>query len=158
MFGRGVDAEFTENSELIAGMRMRVGSTVYDGSVATDYQRYLDETVARLGLERQVRFRGGMPHAELPAAYRAADLVVNPALSESFGIAVVEGMACGRPVVGTRVGGMLETVACDATGLLVPAEEPARLAGAMLTLLRDPVRAGSMGERGRERAVEHYWK
>ena len=81
----------------------------YNGSVSSGYHRYLDELVNRLGLEGKVRFLGRVPHTELVDWYRSSSVVVNPSLSESFGISIVEGMACGVPVVGTKVGGMLET-------------------------------------------------
>lgn len=128
----------------------------YDGRVATDYQRYLDETVVRLGIGDSVRFVGPLQHGELVARYQRAALVVNPSLSESFGISVVEGMASGLPVVATRVGGMAETVVDGETGLLVEPEQPERLADAMVAILTDPERARRMGRVGRERAVANY--
>jgi glycosyltransferase involved in cell wall biosynthesis len=131
----------------------------YDGSLASDYQRYLDETVIRLGLEGKVRFLGPKPHQELIAAYQAADLVVNPSLSESFGISIVEGMASGVPVIGARIGGMRETVLNGETGLLVEPEEPEALAHAITAILGDPAIASTMGQKGRAQAVEKFsWR
>ena len=128
----------------------------YDGRVATDYQRYLDETVARLGIGDSVRFVGPVHHAGLVARYQRAALVVNPSLSESFGISVVEGMACGLPVVATQVGGMAETVVDGETGLLVEPEQPESLADAIVAVLTDRERARRMGRLGRARAVANY--
>jgi glycosyltransferase involved in cell wall biosynthesis len=128
----------------------------YDGGGHCRYQEYLYGLVERLGLGDRVHFIGNVPHQDLVATYHGADLVVNPSLSESFGISVVEGMACGIPVVGTRVGGMCETILSGVTGLLVEADAPDELAKALITVLEDPDRAKKMGIDGRDRAVELY--
>ena len=99
---------------------------------------------------------GNVSHKELLSVYHASDLIVNPSLSESFGISVVEGMACGIPVVGTRVGGMCETILSGTTGVLVEPEAPRQLAGALASILADPAKARRMGAEGRERAVQCY--
>jgi glycosyltransferase involved in cell wall biosynthesis len=131
----------------------------YDGSTGAEYQQYLDGLVSRLGLKDKVRFLGHVPHRELPARYRSSAVVVNPSLSESFGISMVEGMACGLPVVGTKIGGMLETVLDGETGLLVEPERPDLLSDAVVSLLEDADRAKRMGIRGRAQAVEHFsWR
>ena len=128
----------------------------YDGSMGAEYQQYLDGLVGRFGLTGKVHFSGHVPHRELPDRYRASAVVVNPSLSESFGISIVEGMACGLPVVGTRVGGMLETVVDGETGLLVEPERPDLLADAIVSLLQDPERSRRMGASGRARAVARF--
>jgi glycosyltransferase involved in cell wall biosynthesis len=134
-------------------------SRFYNGSVSSDYQQYLDDLVRRLKLENSVRFIGHMPHKNLPDLYRSCKVVVNPSLSESFGISLVEGMACGLPVVGTKVGGMLETVLDGQTGLLVEPERPDLLASSIVSLLCDGETAVGMGATGRARAVEHFsWR
>lgn len=126
----------------------------YDGSLADDYQSFLDACVQRLHLADHVRFLGAVPHANLIQAYREAGLVVNPSLSESFGISVVEAMASGVPVVATRVGGMRETVLEGKTGLLVDPENPTELAAAMLDVLTSTQRHQDMSRAGRIRSVE----
>jgi glycosyltransferase involved in cell wall biosynthesis len=128
----------------------------YDGTVTTDYQRHLDELVARHCLEGRVRFLGPLPHLDLVARYQAATLVVNPSFSESFGISIVEGMATGLPVVGTRIGGMAETIVHGETGYLVSADAPEELAAALCKLLESPAESAAMGRRGRQRAVEQF--
>ena len=131
----------------------------YDGSTGSEYQQHLDQLVNRLGLTDKVQFLGHVPNRDLPSRYRSAAVVVNPSLSESFGISMVEGMASGVPVVGTRIGGMLETVLDGETGLLVEPERPDLLADAILSLLREPGRAATMGAKGRARAVERFsWR
>jgi glycosyltransferase involved in cell wall biosynthesis len=131
----------------------------YDGSVGSEYQQYLETLVSRLKLTDKVHFLGHVPHKELPDWYKSSRVVVNPSLSESFGISIVEGMACGIPVVGTKVGGMLETILDGQTGLLVEPERPDLLANAVVTLLSDRETASRMGAMGRARAVEHFsWR
>jgi glycosyltransferase involved in cell wall biosynthesis len=97
-----------------------------------------------------------VPHEQLVQKYRQADLVVNPSLSESFGMSLIEAMACETPVVATAVGGMKETVVHGQTGLLVPPNDAVALADAMAAVLDDPHRAREMGVAGRARAVERF--
>lgn len=131
----------------------------YNSSVSSDYQCYLDELVSRLGLSSKVSFLGRIPHKELVHRYQSSSVVVNPSLSESFGISIVEGMACGIPVVGTKVGGMLETIVDGKTGLLVEPEQPDLLAEAIISLLKDQETRRRMGVNGRIRAIEHFsWR
>jgi glycosyltransferase involved in cell wall biosynthesis len=71
----------------------------------------------------------------------------------------VEAMACGRPVVGSAVGGLLDTVVPGVTGELVPPRRPDLLAPVLRELLADPVRRAAYGRAGRERAVHTYqWR
>ncbi len=128
----------------------------YDRWGACTYEQHLEKLIADYDVGERVRFLGNVPHAKLVETYQAADVVVNPSLSESFGISVVEGMACGKPVVGTRVGGMCESVANDRTGMLVEPDRPDDLARALAFILEDPARAHAMGCEGRKRAVEEY--
>ncbi|MBL0351994.1 MAG: glycosyltransferase family 4 protein [Dechloromonas sp.] len=124
-----------------------------DGS--SNYQQQLDALVREAGLERRVTFHGSLPHRDIVGLYQMADIVVNPSLSETFGISIVEGMACGVPVVGTRVGGMLDTID-DGVGRAVAPEDPVALTGAICAILEDRGLAGAMGECGRKRAVTHF--
>lgn len=127
----------------------------YRADGASDYQQRLDALVRDAGLQSQVKFHGSLPHLDIVRHYQQADLVVNPSLSETFGISIVEAMACGVPVVGTRVGGMLDTIT-DEVGLAVAAEDPAALAEAMCRVLENRELAREFGRRGRERAVTHF--
>jgi glycosyltransferase involved in cell wall biosynthesis len=138
---------------------VRALSRFYNGSVGAEYQQYLDNLISRLKLTDKVRFLGYVPHKELPAWYTRSKVVVNPSLSESFGISIVEGMASGLPVVGTKVGGMLETIVDGQTGILVDPERPDLLAAAVVGLLNNPMAASRMGVLGRSRVVEHFsWR
>lgn len=128
----------------------------YDTWGTCKYQSHLDNLIAEHGIGDRVRFLGNVPHKDLVATYQNADVVANASLSESFGISVVEGMACGIPVVGTRIGGMCESIVNGVTGMLVEPERPVELADALAFVLEDRARAREMGREGRRRAVEHF--
>jgi spore coat protein SA len=118
---------------------------------------YLNDLRAKYPAVAKSMWHGGyVNHAEMPEKYRQADLVVVPSLSESFGMASVEAMACALPVVAARVGGLAENVVDGSTGLLVPRGDAAMLAGAIVDLLRDDARRQAMGEAARRRAVALY--
>jgi D-inositol-3-phosphate glycosyltransferase len=83
---------------------------------------------------------GAVPPEEMPAWYRSADVVVAAPWYEPFGLTPLEAMACGVPVIGTAVGGLLDTVVDGVTGDLVPPRHPVVLGTVLGDLLRDPVR------------------
>src|SRR5439155_6486410 len=85
-----------------------------------------------------------------------SQMMVLPSRSEGISLTVLEAMACGLPVVATRVGGTPEVVVEGETGLLVPSCDPAALAKAILRLRRDPEVCSRMGEAGRRR-VERFF-
>lgn len=114
----------------------------------------LETLAAQLGLSERVVF-AGVRH-DVASVLAAMDLFVCPSLYEGFGIAIVEAMAAGRPVVASAVGGIPEIVVNQDTGLLVPPGNAAALADAMAALLTRPDRAQAMGLRGRERAREKF--
>ncbi len=110
----------------------------------------LESLVTRLELEDIVTFIG--PVADMWSWYAKAELVVVPSLSEALGLAALEAMAAGLPVVAARVGGLPEVVLDGETGLLFEAGNPVALAGAISDLLVSRARRELMGEAGRERA------
>ena len=79
-----------------------------------------------------------------------------PSLYEPLGIVNLEAMACGTAVVASRVGGIPEVVSDGETGLLVPPDDPAALAGALNALVVDPGPGGAMGAAGRKRAAAEF--
>jgi glycosyltransferase involved in cell wall biosynthesis len=107
-------------------------------------------------VEDRVIFMGRVTRADLPALFGSADVVVAVPWYEPFGIVPLEAMACGRPVVGSAVGGLLDTVVPGVTGELVPPRRPDRLAGALRTLLDDPGRCAAYGNAGLERVRQTY--
>jgi glycosyltransferase involved in cell wall biosynthesis len=104
----------------------------------------------------RVEFVGSVSREDVPALMCSADLVVAVPWYEPFGIVPVEAMACGRPIVGSAVGGLLDTVVPGVTGELVPPRRPDLLAPAIRSLLDDPSRRAEYARAGRERAVARY--
>ena len=92
----------------------------------------------------------GLDHSsdELFDLYRRADIFVLPTTGETYGLVFAEAMASGLPVVATNIGAIPEIVEDGGSGLLVPPNSPASLADALRTLVRQPDRRRSMGERG----------
>ncbi|HWG41391.1 MAG TPA: glycosyltransferase [Gemmataceae bacterium] len=109
----------------------------------------LRQTSAELGLEANVRFLGQI--RDVAGLLARAGLFVLSSLSEGVSLTLLEAMARGLPVVATRVGGNPEVVAEDETGLLVPAQDPAALAAALLRLRRDGGECLRLGQAGRHR-------
>jgi D-inositol-3-phosphate glycosyltransferase len=121
------------------------------------HEAELRERLARLGLGDAVTFVGAQPQDRLPAWYVAADVTVLPSYYESFGMVALEAMACGSPVVASRVGGLQTTVRDRVTGLLVPDHDPAALAEALGRLLGDADLRWRLGHEGVRWAAQHRW-
>jgi D-inositol-3-phosphate glycosyltransferase len=111
----------------------------------------LKELTTWLAIDDVVRFSPPVPREDLPQWYRAADLVVVPSYSESFGLVALEAQACGTPVVATAVGGLRTAVADGISGVLVDGHDPKAWSSVISRLLQEPQRRVllSMG------AVEH---
>lgn len=114
------------------------------------HRRELDSLVAELKLDETVHFLGHL--AEPAAAWAAATVYVQPSRAEPFGLAVLEAMHLGVPVVTTRVGGMNEIVQDGVSGLQVSADDPRALADAITRLIEDPPYANRLATAGRRRA------
>jgi glycosyltransferase involved in cell wall biosynthesis len=83
-------------------------------------------------------------------------VLVQPSRADNLPLAILEAMACGRPVLGTRVGGIPELVLDGETGLLVDAEDPEAMARALDRLAASPELRRELGRKARERAAEHF--
>jgi D-inositol-3-phosphate glycosyltransferase len=112
---------------------------------------------AELTIADKVTFLDAVPHDDLPLYYNAADICVVPSYYESFGLVAVEAMACGVPVIASRVGGLKETVQDGQTGYLVPWLCPEPFAERLdLLLSNEPLRL-SLGREARAAAERYHW-
>lgn len=127
------------------------------GGDGDDETRHLHALVTELGLTDRVRFVEPQPHHILSSYYRAADVVLVPSRSESFGLVALEAAACGIPVVASAVGGLLNIVHDGVTGHLVEGRDPTRFARALNQVLGDPVGAQAMGVAAAVRARRFTW-
>jgi glycosyltransferase involved in cell wall biosynthesis len=100
--------------------------------------------------------RGFVQHEELQHLYARAAVVACPSRREGFGVACLEAMAHGRPVVATRVGGLLDLVVDGETGIVVPPRDPPALRSALERLLSDADLRRRLGTAGRDRARAHF--
>jgi glycosyltransferase involved in cell wall biosynthesis len=99
----------------------------------------------------RVEFSGKLDDESLNRAYADCGIFVAPSRYESFGLVFLEAKRQAKPVIGCAVGGMLEIIREGETGYLVPPDDAAALAAAILRLVRDPELRRLMGRRGRER-------
>ena len=121
-----------------------------------DYMEHLREK-AKAMPENCVSFHGHLAQGDLATLLCSADVFVHPAVwGEPFGMAVVEAMGAGLPVIATRVGGIPEIVVDGETGLLVEPDNPVHLADAILQLVRNKKRAQCMGTAGAARVTKLF--
>jgi len=123
----------------------------------TARKRELMSLASELGLRQRVTFIDAIPHRDLPLYYNAADICVVPSYYESFGLVAVEAMACGTPVIASRVGGLKETVLDGRSGYLVPWRCPEPFAERLELLLSNETLRRSMGREARAAAERFRW-
>ena len=116
----------------------------------------LEALAKESNISDNVVFLGRMQNSELPLYYSLADIAVFPSVAdETFGISIAEAMACGVPVVSTRVGGIPEVV-IEGTGLLVPPRDGHSLAEAIESLLKDRALLEKTGVLARDWIVNNF--
>jgi D-inositol-3-phosphate glycosyltransferase len=115
------------------------------------------ELTHELGVADRVQFIEPQPHHILSTYYRAADVVLVPSRSESFGLVALEAAACGTPVVANAVGGLLTIVEHGRTGYLVADRDPDVFARHVTELVNQPVLARTLGINAAERARRYTW-
>lgn len=122
----------------------------------------LEELIAGLGLEEAVRLRGAVPQGRVPDLLAGADLFVLPSVvqpdgqTEGIPVALMEAMAAGLPVVGSRLSGIPELVEDGVHGRLLVPGDPEALADAVEGLLADPERAAALGREGRRKVERDF--
>jgi len=117
----------------------------------------LMELAHALGVSDRVMLFPPQPQAKLADFYAAADVVLVPSRSESFGLVALEAQACGTPVVASEVGGLRYVVEDGTTGFLVEGHDPGDHADRLLQLLRDPALAAAMGAEAARQALRFTW-
>lgn len=122
-----------------------------------DEIKRLKSIAAELGVETRTTFTGTVQQTELSAYYSAADVFVLPSYYESFGLVALEAMACGTPVIASRVGGPGSFITSGETGYLVPWPCPEPYAQRLDVLLANPALAAAMGKAARAKALTMGW-
>jgi D-inositol-3-phosphate glycosyltransferase len=126
------------------------------GLAADPEARRLLNLARGLGVADRVDIRGRVAREDVAPLLRSADALVCAPWYEPFGIVPLEAMACGVPVVVSAVGGMVDSVVHEVTGLHVPAREPEALAAALARLLDDAPLRDKLGAAGVERVRSRY--
>jgi D-inositol-3-phosphate glycosyltransferase len=123
----------------------------------SEHEVSLRDRIQRLDLADSVCFVGPQPQSVLPLYYAAADVTVLPSYYESFGMVALEAMACGSPVIASRVGGLVTTVRDGVTGFLIPEADVDALAERIGVLVADPDLRWRVGREGVRWAAQHRW-
>jgi glycosyltransferase involved in cell wall biosynthesis len=114
----------------------------------------LRRQASRLGIEHRVRFLGFSEY--VAPLLRRATILALPSRGEGMPISALEAMSLGVPVVATRVGGVPDLLPSPEVGSIIPPENPACLASALVDLLDNPLRAASLGTAGRKHVLENF--
>jgi D-inositol-3-phosphate glycosyltransferase len=117
----------------------------------------LEDLAKALGIGDRVVFFPPQPQSRLADFYAAAEALLVPSRSESFGLVALEAQACGTPVVAAAVGGLRYVVEDGSTGALVPGHDPADHAQRLLDILADPALARRMGTAGVRHSMRFSW-
>ena len=112
--------------------------------------------IAEKDLGDNVHIVGYIPDNLLTASYRQAELFVLPSIFEPFGLTALEAMACGKPVIASKLGGIREIITSGENGLLVNPANPREFADAITSLLKDPELLERIGQQGRDTVCEHF--
>jgi glycosyltransferase involved in cell wall biosynthesis len=142
---------------LVPGAELMIVGGPQRGELRTDPEaRRLRGEALRYGVADRVGLTGRVDRSAMPPLLRSADIALCTPRYEPFGMAALEAMACGVPVVATAVGGLTDTVAEGASGELVRRPTPARLARVLRALLADPTRLAGYRIGGVDRARARY--
>jgi glycosyltransferase involved in cell wall biosynthesis len=146
---------------LISAMK-RVHDTIPDARliiIGEGTERAMLEALsARLGLQTCVQFGGEVPHEKVLSFMQQADVFVLPSLSEGFPMVIVEALACGLPVVASRVGGVPEIITNETNGYLVEAKDEGALADRIQVLLQDDLLRKKISDANKELVKKYSWE
>lgn len=121
-----------------------------------DYTNFYKSMVNDMSLEKNVSFSGRLSGIELTKKYQNTNILVLPSLFEATPNVLLEAMACKKPVIGTKVGGIPYVIDNGKDGLLVPQKDSQALADAIIKILSNPKLAKQMGENGYKKVKENF--
>ena len=148
-------ADFLEMAAALIKRGLHAEFLIIGGDIhGSGYGRHLMHRSKELGLEECVQFLGHC--SNVAKLVNSLDVVVCPSHVEPFGLSLIEGMACAKPIVATRVGGIPEVVDDGVTGLLVAARASEQLADAVELLADDASMRHAMGNAGRDRVLQKF--
>jgi D-inositol-3-phosphate glycosyltransferase len=157
---KGVDVAISALSRLTAPAQpahlVVIGGP--SGSEGPDEQRRLKTLTGDLGLTDRVHFVAPVPREQLVSFYQAADAVVMPSRSESFGLVAAEAQSCGVPVIAAAVGGLPYIIDNGTSGLLVQDHDPDAYAAAISSVLGDPELAARLSAGAVEHSARFSWE
>ena len=130
------------------------GASGQEGSI---YESEIRNLANNLPVGKKVVFISPQPHHILSTYYRAAEIVIVPSRSESFGLVALEAAACGVPVVASSVGGLQNLVEDEKTGLLIKGWNPAEYAKAIDYLLSNPFKSTEIAMNAVDKAQTYTW-
>lgn len=120
------------------------------------YRGEIRRLIASLGVEDRVIFRAAS-YMDMPALYRECDIVIYPTVAdEPFGLVPLEAMSCGKPIVASRCGGIMETIVHGETGYVFPPGDESLFVHYVECLLQDPALSHRMGVAGRRHILQHF--
>ena len=153
---KGLDLLVETAAQMDTGESVRMMVVGADANGDRELDR-VKELAKDRDLEDQIDFVGQVDHTELPLYYNAADVCVVPSYYESFGLVALESMACGTPVVATRVGGLSTIIDHGSTGYLKSWRCPEAFANSLEMIISSDSLQQSMGEAARKRAEGMGW-
>jgi D-inositol-3-phosphate glycosyltransferase len=136
-----------------------IGGDIDNSHYSKDSEMHkLKQLTTNLGLKNTVTFLGAQRQDQLPYFFSVAEVCILPSRYESFGMVALEAMACGTPVIASKVGGLTSFIQDEITGFLVPEEDEKSLAEKILKLLKYPSLKDRLGIQARSRAKEFNWQ
>ena len=117
---------------------------------------YHERLTRKLKIDERCIFTGRIPQKELPFYYAACDIFVIPSLVEAFGLVTIEAMACGKPVIGSNVGGIPDIVIDGYNGFLIRPRDPQQIAERIVELIENPELRIKMGLNGRKTVKQKF--
>lgn len=144
--------------EAISNLQPRISNLICliigDGSE----RKNLENLVKKLSLKKEIKFLGGVPYEKIPEYLMRGDCLVLPSLQEGFGIAILEAQAAGLPVIGTRIGGILDVIEDRKTGILVESKNSRAIAEAIYEIYSRPKLVQNLIKNAKINLKKYNWQ